>query len=261
VILDKIVDGLFIFIGVFFAFYFDQYQEDLRLQDELRFNLSQIIRSLPKEQSLQLIAPFEIKAEFADKSGQKKDKTCNMKVDFYPEAQLTGSDFLQLIKQRGLVRFLPDKTIIAALTHYYKNLVPEAQDSYSKFSEAFMKVVVEDRPVSPCKSDKVLKKIEEELFPLYWQMAVNEEFARVLGYQIRRDLMAMGFEADKSPPRAFSVSIRTAKTPEELKALEDLKERKRTRFKDKQKQTVSSQEKKEVQGGEPSPQSDDSSPD
>jgi|GEM_PF-6384247 len=190
--LDKVTDAIFIFLGVFFAFHFDQYQEDQALKRELDFNISEIMKTLPTEQPFEFIAPFEIKTE-------KTETGCTYSVDTGFESAVTGSDFLKYIKDRGLVRYVENRDLISILTVYYNDVVPNYKTKRKEFLDRSQEMLIEDDPDKiddeGCRSKKEMDKWKKELAVLYAKAKVQDGVAQKIGHYLRKEFEKLGYTA------------------------------------------------------------------
>ena len=225
IVLDKFIDALFIFLGVFFAFYFDQYQEDQAHKKELRYHLSEIIQTLPIEKPLQLIAPLEIKIE---KDPTKKN-FCTYSVDPFFESSTLGADELKIIKERGLTRFIDKKDIIMLLTVYYRDIVPQFKEKKELYYEASRETMYKffqfpENSIDCSDAQSVSKKDRENLKSLYLDAKVQDQYIQQIGYYLRQELEKLGYRAGKKNAYQLNYTYQMAKTPEHFAAIAARKE-------------------------------------
>lgn len=221
-LIDKFTDALFIFIGVFFAFHFDQYQEDKILEKELKFNLAEIMKVLPKEEPLYLIQPFKVKTK-------KNGEGCYFNAEMNFNTLNSGKDYLRVIKERGLVRFIKNKDIIAILTLYYNEIIPDLTEKKKVFYQAYDSSIADlrkkDKLQSLCQSKKEKEELENGVASRYWDAKQQDGVAQHLGFYIRSELEKAGYVANEKKNYMFSYRFELADEENELKMIEDRKKK------------------------------------
>ncbi|MCJ8276931.1 MAG: hypothetical protein HRT44_06545 [Bdellovibrionales bacterium] len=191
--LDKLIDGLFIFIGVYVAFYFNQWQEERILRKELYFNLSQIMRSLPDEEPKTTAAPFKID------QGIGEDGECSIQSLIVSWNDLAGKRYLDAIVERGLGNLLAnkDKHILGMLSLYYDSLLPQADKSTQAFFDQYTSFYTEKLDPKGCLSDEVKRSIEKQLSTSYASYKMKEVLAAKMGHAAFKELRQLGVPLQK----------------------------------------------------------------
>ncbi len=222
-ITDKITDAIFIFVGVYFAFHFDQYQEDLSLKRELKFNLAEIMKTLPEEKPLKYIEPFKIEKK-------KEEKGCSYHIDVNFDTLTTGGDFLKVIKQRGLVKFLKNKDLISIMTVYYNDIVPDYNERRKLFYSSYQDKIVgflEESGDMPCVSMKQMGQWEKSISKLYMDAKIQDGAAQQIGQYIRSELEKSGYKANEKKNYRLNYYFEMADSPEKMKLIEERRKQKK----------------------------------
>lgn len=210
---DKAVDCLFIFLGVYVAFAFSECHENKRKKDELRFNVEQIIKDLPKE------APdktFEnLDATIIESSGGK----CRVKLTPMKVHNFEAKKHLDVIINRGLGTYLPSKEILDRLINLYESVEPSFKKEREKFFDrirddkyfkSFINLTDQD---SVCKHrDRIVNHIKKNFSADYKTLKINDIVVRAIAYEIVLELKKKGFRRPKdSKPFTYFVDIDSSK--------------------------------------------------
>ena len=192
---DKFIDAIFIFVGIFAAFYFDQYQEDQRSKKELIFNLTEIMRDLPDEPPKRTHPPFKITMT------RNEDGSCSINsINMATYSDGLGKKYLDLIKERGLTRFVKNRRLIRGLTSYYEQLVPKSQkaaDEYlERISEKFadVKLSAISKKTRGCYTNEIIKQIETDISTPYRKSLMATGMSETFGYDMYKLLKDMGID-------------------------------------------------------------------
>ena len=212
---DKLIDAGLIFVSILAAFYFDQYQENSALKKELSFNLSEIMRDLPSEPPETVFPHFKIEQK------EKEDGTCFINsTTLVFDTNSLGSKYLDLIKERGLVRFINSESIIRKLTFYYEEAAPTAAQAHEEFVNNVDNVIDSyDKykdPKTNCFKPEKITQMSEEAGAFYQKHIVADGFSKMLGHQILQDLIKMGYEKRSGIRENISYKFEF-KDPEESK--------------------------------------------
>lgn len=214
-IFDKFIDGLFIFVGVYIAFWFDQYQEDQALKRELNLHMTEIIRDLPSEEPPSKIPPFK----FAQT--KKEDGTCGTPVYFSVQSQGRGRVNLDVIQKRGLARFIKDDKIIPFLSFYYDELIPQMKEKSDRFYDKLNDVVDKKLggELNQCLTIKQIEQIETSVTSYYAKMHIAKGVAKLMGYKSLQEILAQGYKKPPVQSVDFNYNIEFM-TEEEMKEQE-----------------------------------------
>lgn len=204
---DKFTDALFIFVGIFAAFYFDQYQENQTLKKELDFNLGQLIYDLPEEDPESNFPPYEYEQTIGE------DGKCDMNT-FWINYNVSGmgAKYLDLIKERGLVRFMKDKRVIRFLSFYYDELVPKASEARDEFSEQYQIILAKYReslktPDNGCFSKNDIDRMNKDISVYYQKHLMAQGYAQMIGHSIYKDLLKIGVAPPVRSKTSFSYKL------------------------------------------------------
>lgn len=189
--LDKFIDGVFICLGVYVAFAFSQYQEEQSLKRELRFNMEQILRDMPKETPKNKVPKYRINQSIGENG------YCHLNFG-YENTNTTGDEYLKVIIQRGLGKFLKDKKIIPALDDYFNIAIEQTKRESAKFNDeqnlmkdAFLK------NNGKCFSKKSLADWENRIRPLYLSWKASQNMEEQIGHIIFQRITKEGYAIDE----------------------------------------------------------------
>lgn len=220
---DKIIDGLFIFAGVYFAFHFNQCQQNRSLKNELDFNIAEMMKSLPKDEPLQIIEPFKI-------TSKKEEKGCSYQIDVDFETSTNGGDYLKSIKDRGLVRFFDNKGLVSIMTVYFGDLVPDYKEKKNLFYKAYQDIVInffnQNDNYIPCFSESKIRQVEQSLKKAYMDAKIQDGVAQQVGVYLRSELEKLGYKTSKSKGYQLFYRFKLAESPEDFKLIEARKKAK-----------------------------------
>lgn len=187
-IFDKAIDGIFIFLGVYVAFAFGQYQEDQRNKEELSFNLQQIIRQLPNKKPTGEVEKFQLKMVKNDEG------YCDWNHNYLFSNHM-GSDYLRVIKNRGLSRYLKSQYIIAVLTSYFQEQIPGTKEAFSAYDEEMKQfTLLQNKYAKNCVPKKEISKWENRIRPLYIKWKLAETIEKEIGFVAYQELQNLGYK-------------------------------------------------------------------
>jgi hypothetical protein len=200
---DKMIDGAFVFIGVFLAFSFDQRKENKASINSLHFNMEQIIRDLPDKK------PTGYDGLHLEQKNIPHRNTCVLSLDRDFNAPV-GDFYLRAINQNDLARFLDDRSIIPDIIYYYNVLVPNVKSAYELFQSEFEKLAIATwvKDNNDCLTDQEMSKLKSKLKPLHVNFKLNKTISETVGYGLRVKLLEMGFdEIPKRAPESFTIEF------------------------------------------------------
>ena len=190
VFFDKFFDGALVFTGVFFAFFFNQCQQGKMLKEELKFNLAEIMQSLPNEK------PSETVDNFIFKQMNKEDGYCPLAFDVMEYEKSGSARYFEVILKRGLGSYLKesDKSILSQLSDYFDAHLPAAEAASLKFSKLMEAKVQEYLLASRCFSNKEILAMRNSMRAEYMTYQRKRMKANVMGYEIYKKLKSMKIE-------------------------------------------------------------------
>ena len=136
----------------------------------------------------------------------------------YFESSGLGDEYLKLIKNRGLVKFVKDDRLIRKLTYYYDELIPKYKKEMERFYEFWQKAIINQYSVysNRCLTEKELENLNSKIKPYYMRTRVADGFARTIGYDIYQTLEALGYKPPEKQTQRYEYSFKEV-DPEELK--------------------------------------------
>ena len=211
---DKLVDCIFIFVGVYVAFAFSECQENIRRKAELRFNIEQILLDLPDqppEKSFSLLKAEKVRS----KNGQ-----CRLWISRQALHHYQAKDHLEVIVNRGLGTFLPSQNVLRRLINLYRVNEPLYKKRVDAFyarmnTEEFIKELraVKD-PNAACAMHAELSAfLEEKVNKDFGDIKKTDIVLRQLGYDIRKVLMSYGYKEPSVEEKPYTYFV-DAKTGE-----------------------------------------------
>lgn len=185
VILDKAIDGAFVFIGIFFAFFFTKCQQDRVNTRELNYHLSQIMKGLPDEEPVKPTETLKVEQK------KNEDGTCAVNLNLgVTIGSVAGEKHLDVLLYRGLGTYLKEKDIITLASAYFDFLKKANQKAVQLFNEGSESGSVNKK----CFSDAEIEIIESKLKPMYKTFRRSEEIADKVGFLLYGKLKKLGIK-------------------------------------------------------------------
>lgn len=189
-LLDKLFDGAFIFIGVFFAFFFNKCQADKMLRNELKLNLSQIMRELPDR------APDQTAKWFNLKQVKNADGTCKLETESYRLITKNGTRNLNVIMNRGLGNYLKesDRHVIPMISVYYDQIIDKSINNSVKFQNEIASKLLQLNLSKKCLSKKEIEGLKKPFYKVYVDYQQSRILSEIIGFEIYKVLQKIGIK-------------------------------------------------------------------